>query len=68
MASPAGADHDEGRSAGGLIARATVLPSPPVRGPAWRDRQAFRANFWNVWQVAGTWPRLAANVHVTSLT
>lgn len=31
-------------------------------------RQAFSANFWKVWQPAGTCPRLAAKVHVTSLT
>ena len=30
--------------------------------------QDFSANFWNVWHPAGTWPRLTAKVHVTSLT
>ena len=31
-------------------------------------RQEVRANFWNVWQPAGTWPRLTAKVQVTSAT
>lgn len=40
------------------------VPAPAlVRSP-----QDFSANFWNVWQVAGTWLRLPAKVHVTSLT
>ena len=30
--------------------------------------QALSVNFWKVWQSAGAWPRLTANVHVTSLT
>jgi len=44
---------------------AAVAPSDDL---AWRETQDFSANFWNVWQLSGTCPRLPANVHVTSLT
>ena len=32
------------------------------------SRQGFRLNFWNVWQSSRAFPRLTANVQVTSAT
>ena len=37
-------------------------------GEVARRPQGASANFWKVWQSAGTRPRLTENVHVTSLT
>jgi hypothetical protein len=48
----------------GVAPMATAEPLPFAE----RTSQAFSTNFWNVWQFSGTCPRLAANVHVTSLT
>jgi hypothetical protein len=33
-----------------------------------RRAQRTRANFWNMWQPSGAWPRLIKNVWVTSPT
>ena len=52
------------------LAMSHSIRSPRDSGsPMARPRgQALRANFWNVWQFAGTRPRLTANVQVTSAT
>src|SRR5262249_17442743 len=65
---------------GGLAA---VRAPPLARGPGDFDErkclghrlfgteppaQRSILNFWNAWVPSGTWPRLAAKVHVTSLT
>ncbi len=52
------------RILGGGFGRGAKPPSEWLK----RVGQDFGVNFWNVWQASGTWPRLTAKVHVTSLT